>query len=84
MTFEQFFAGKPMHYMGSDSLEYVATVKRTGEVRRTIITRADGRHIECKGVSRRCSYNLPVGQFAARMQYDEALRYPVPTQRAAA
>lgn len=77
MDFETFWDGAPLHYMGDDGVEYIATVKRTGDVRQTIITRADKQHIELPGVSRRASYNLPIGRSAAFMMHDEAIRHPV-------
>lgn len=78
ITFDEFCAGKPIHYMGSDDIEYITKVERTNEVCQTVITRADGDYIAVRG-NRRSSkrYLLPVGKFSARMQYDEALRYLV-------
>jgi hypothetical protein len=77
MDFDTFYNGKPLHYMGSDNIEYVATVHITWGIHQAIITRADKKHIVCKGIPKQKSYALPVGRFSAMMQYDEAIKYPV-------
>jgi len=79
MTFEEFWHGEPLHYMGSDGIEYIAEVHITWSVRQVIITRADGKNIEVRGKTYR-SYPLPEGRHSAINKYVEAIRYPVPCQ----
>ena len=79
MTFETFWNGKPIKYMGSDGFEYVAAVRSDKDFpdqRRTQISRADGSPVVALGVSYPAGYVLGHGKSTAFMMHDEALRYP--------
>jgi hypothetical protein len=83
-TFEEFFNGEPIHYLGLDNAQYVATVKPSplfGEIKHTIVTRADGVPIKARngGVLRtyRKGFEVGHGEWSARMMYEEAVAHPV-------
>ena len=81
MEFETFFNGAPLHYMVSDNIRYVETVK--GKC--TTVTRADGAPVEVlnAGVTQSYpdGYTVGHGEWSARMMHEEALRYPVVTAK---
>jgi hypothetical protein len=79
MTFEDFWRGQPLNYMGSDGLEYIANVRRAAgfsDIKETVITRSDGKAIKVGGRVHRHGYVIGFGSYGARMMYDEAIRFP--------